>query len=160
MHPELLSNSIFLRYYQLWQQDPTSIVFAPIAEYFLSFGLIDEAVVICQEGLKNNPDCVSGKIALAKAYFRKKDFIRAQDLLHLLLRQIPDHEKALELLEQMEKPKALKKERAGWETVTMAKIYAAQGHIQKARALYQAILQQDPASAEALEGLARLESEV
>ena len=144
MHPELLNNSIFLRYYNQWQEDPTSIVFAPIAEYLQIYGMLDEAIKVCLEGLKNHPDLVSGRLALAKAYVRKMDFEKAREELRRVLILMPDQEKALELMAQVDKelsPTPKTKQPIGWETVTMAKIYASQGHLHKAREVYQAILQ-------------------
>ncbi len=40
-----------------------------------------------------------------------------------------------------------------WQTVTMAKIYSSQGHDEKARKIYQAILTRDPTNEAARSGL-------
>lgn len=163
MHPELLNNAIFLRYYELWQEDPTSIVFAAIAEYLIGYQLYDQAIEICQRGLKSNPELVSGRLALAKAFFRKKEYPQAREILKNLLQQYPEQEKGLELwhlLKEEKKPETAaekSREKAGWQTVTMAKIFAAQGHKEKAREVYQHILKQDPQNREAQEGLKALE---
>jgi hypothetical protein len=45
-----------------------------------------------------------------------------------------------------------------WETVTMANIYSAQGHFDKAREIYESILSREPANEAAARGL-RLISE-
>lgn len=175
MHPELLNNSIFLRYYKLWQMDPSSVVFAAIAEYLIGYQMYEQAIEVCHQGLKNNPDLVSGRLALAKAYLRKKEYPKAKGILKHLLLQYPRQEKAMELwnlLRETESPKPMvstpperktvilaegNKEKASWQTVTMAKIYAAQGHKEKARQVYQLILQRDPQNREAREGLEQLE---
>lgn len=164
MHPELLNNSLFLRYYNQWQQDPASIVFAPIAEYFLHYGHVQDAVKVCLEGLKHHPDLVSGRLALAKAYLRQKEFRRAREELRRVLELVPGQEKALELMEQVQgqlqpAPAPPPSAPSRWQTVTMAKIYAAQGHIDQAREVVQAILKKDPQNEEALRELQNLESE-
>lgn len=161
MHPELLKNSIFLRYYQQWQQDPISIVFVPIAEYFLSYGLTGEAARVLQAGLIHHPDLISGRLCLAKVYLRTKELPRAQAELDRVLAIVPNQEKAMELM------RGIKKESAPselepilpWQTVTMAKIYAAQGHREQARQVYQVILAKDPQNQEAIQGLQQLEGE-
>lgn len=163
MHPELLNNSLFLRYYNQWQQDPTSIVFAPIAEYFLSYGLTDDAIRVCLAGLHHHPDLVSGRLSLAKAYLRKKEFAKAKGELQRVLNLVPNQSKALELFNQLSQqepaPTRPEPEATRWQTVTMAKIYTAQGHRDQARQVYQAILAKDPQNQEAIQGLQQLEGE-
>lgn len=163
MHPELLNNSLFLRYYNQWQQDPTSIVFAPIAEYFLSYGLTDDAIRVCLAGLHHHPDLVSGRLSLAKAYLRKKEFSKAKNELRRVLNLVPNQSKALELFNQLSQqepaPSQPEPETTRWQTITMAKIYTAQGHCDQARQVYQAILAKDPQNQEAIQGLKQLEGE-
>lgn len=179
MHPELLNNSYFLRYYNQWQEDPTSIVFAPIAEYLISYKMYDEALAVCKEGMRSNPDFVIGRLVMAKAYYRKKDYHHAHEELRRVLAVMPDQEKALELKALVEEalghsalssPQTVKvpieqekqkpRSPAGWETVTMAKIYVSQGHREKARRVFEAILTHNPNDEEAKAGLALLKSEV
>lgn len=160
MHPELLANSIFLRYYNQWRQDPTSIVFAPIAEFLLQYGLVDDAIRICLQGLQHHPDFVSGRFSLAKAFLKKKEYQRAKEELKRILHLVPKHEKALELFHQTEEAIPFVPEpQAPWQTTTMAKIYMAQGHRERAREVYQSILAKDPDNEEARQGLSKLESE-
>lgn len=161
MHPDLLNNSHFLRYYNLWQEDPSSIVFAPIAEYLLSYGLIDEALKVCLTGLQYHPQLVSGHLILAKIYLRQKKWDEVRKETQIVLNLVPNHEKAVELqnsLEQPPPPPVLKKA-ASWETVTMAKIYAAQGHVDQAAEVYQTILSREPHNEEAKRGLSELQSD-
>ncbi|MDO8527345.1 MAG: hypothetical protein Q7T03_06650 [Deltaproteobacteria bacterium] len=163
MHPDLLNNSIFLRYYNTWQADPHSIVFAPIAEYLQLYGMFDDAIRICEAGLKNHPRLISGRLALAKAYMRKKEWPKAEGELRFVLKIIPNQEKALEFLKTVERellPAEPEKKTATWETVTMAKIYAMQGHTHRAREVYKNILNLDPSNEEAVQGLEHLEGEV
>ena len=62
MHPDLLNNAPFLRYYSQWQENPKSMVFAPIAEYFRLYGMADEAIKICLEGLLNHRSCLGHRL--------------------------------------------------------------------------------------------------
>lgn len=153
MHPDLLNNSHFLRYYNLWQEDPSSIVFAPIAEYLLSYGLIDEALKVCLAGLQYHPQLVSGHLILAKIYLRQKKWDEVKKETQIVLNLVPNHEKAVEL------QNSFPKKAANWETVTMAKIYAAQGHVDQAAEVYQIILSREPHNEEAKRGLSELQSD-
>jgi len=207
MHPELLNNSLFLRYYNQWLKKPDSVVFASVADYFLIYGKIDDAIKVCHEGLKYVPDCVSGRLVLAKAYLSLGNLDAAEKELRRVLDIVPAHTRALELVTEIElaksgeapppravavseeltaieveeedeeedeeseaigvdEPEIAEVEQDGdtklnssgelsimspdlaalpaWQTVTMARIYMAQGHERKAKEIYKAILQRDP----------------
>lgn len=183
MHPDLLNNSVFLRYYKQWQDDPSSIVFAPIAEFFLKYGMVDEAQRICHEGLRRHPQLVSGRIVMAKVHLRRGNWEEAEEELRVVSAIVPGNEMIQKLREEIgllrsrdhppakevppgrafvpladqplpESPPA----EAGpsWSTVTMAGIYAAQGHAEQARRIYESILRSDPTNEAARQGLAQL----
>lgn len=97
MHPDLLNNATFLRYYRRWQENPESIVFAPIAEMFLMYNMVDDAIKICIEGVNRFPDFISGRIALAKAYVAKSEWRKAREQVRQVLEKIPNHPAASEL---------------------------------------------------------------
>lgn len=171
MHPRLLENATFLRYYTRWQEDPSSLVFLPIAEFFLEYGMVSEAVAVCELGLSYHPQLVSGQLTLAKALMRKGQLSEARQLAMKVLHQIPNHFDAKAILEAtlLEKrhaevievkplPSEEKKKPSthSWQTVTMANIYAAQGHYQQAEAIYQAILEQEPTNSAAKQGLEKI----
>ena len=162
MHPDLLNNSHFLRYYNQWQEDPTSIVFASIAEYLFLYGMMDEAVQVCLAGLKHNPQLVSGRLVLAKVYVSQKKWDEAKEQIQGVFEIVPNHEKATELWNGLEpelvNPEPAKKI-ASWETLTMAKIYAAQGHVERAVQVYQNILTREPHNEEAKRGLSELQTD-
>src|SRR5580704_11425858 len=46
----------FREYLRRFQEDPTSRVFAPLAEAYRRLGRFDEAIDICREGLEHNTD--------------------------------------------------------------------------------------------------------
>jgi len=162
MHPDLLNNSLFLRYYNQWLEDPTSIVFASIADFFLRYGLVDDALRICLEGLNHHPDFVSGRLVLAKVFLQKKEVPRAKEELKKVLNQVPEQARALEmirLIDERKTPAAVAAEAPSWETISMAKIYQSQGLIGQAREVYQSILARDPNNQEAKTRLAQLGNE-
>ena len=163
MHPELLNNSVFLRYYNQWRENPDSILFVPLAEYYLHYGEIDQAIQICVAGVKKHPHLVTGRLVLAKAYYQKGSWESAKEQLVFILNFSSNHQEALNWLRKIE----LKQEEgkvhsqetprpvATWETVTMARILEKQGHADQAYAMYQNILNRDPNNQEARE---RIES--
>lgn len=97
MHPDLLNNATFLRYYRRWQENPESIVFAPIAEMFLMYNMVDDAIKICVDGVGRFPDFISGRIALAKAYVAKSEWRKAREQIRQVLERVPNHPAASEL---------------------------------------------------------------
>ncbi|UCD85053.1 MAG: tetratricopeptide repeat protein [Deltaproteobacteria bacterium] len=59
------------KYIEILGKDPKSRVFAPLAEAYRKGGLLDEAIHVAQDGLKFNPNYVSGIMALGRAYYDK-----------------------------------------------------------------------------------------
>lgn len=82
----------------MYQDDPTSKIFAPLAEAYRKIGLVDQAIEICLEGLAHHPDFVGGKVALARSYFEKKQFIKVREVLQPMIDAIPDNLVAQRLL--------------------------------------------------------------
>jgi tetratricopeptide (TPR) repeat protein len=89
---------LLLKYLKMFQDDPTSKIFAPLAESYRKIGLIDEAIEICREGITANPDFTGGKVALARAYFDKKMYVEVRELLLSVIDKIPDNLIAQRLL--------------------------------------------------------------
>jgi tetratricopeptide (TPR) repeat protein len=91
-HPQLY------QYLRRYQEDPSSRVFAPLAEAYRKAGLIDEAIEIAREGLKNHPNFLGGRVALARALFDKKLYQEVVDELAPVVQDIPDNLVAQRLL--------------------------------------------------------------
>lgn len=53
---------------RLLQQDPGSLQFVQLAELYRQRGMLDEAIAVCQHGLANHPNYVSGLVALGRSY--------------------------------------------------------------------------------------------
>lgn len=98
MRPELLENSTFLRYYEKWQRDPTSVVFAAISDMFRNHGMIDDAVKIAVEGLKHHPTLISGRLALARAYLKKGSIGLAKEQAETILSMMPQNQEAIDII--------------------------------------------------------------
>src|SRR5579871_4770635 len=82
---------ILLKYLKMFQDDPKSRIFAPLAEAYRKIGLVDQAIEICREGLAEHPDFVGGKVALARAYFDKKLHRQVCEVLKPVVDKIPDN---------------------------------------------------------------------
>ncbi|MDR3608019.1 MAG: hypothetical protein P4M08_11645 [Oligoflexia bacterium] len=84
-HPQIYD------YLRRYQEDPTSRVFAPLAEAYRKSGLIDEAIEIAREGLAIHPGFIGGRVALARALFDKKNYQEVADELAPVVRDVPDN---------------------------------------------------------------------
>ena len=82
----------------MFQDDPSSRIFAPLAECYRKIGLVDQAIDICKEGMIIHPDFTGGKVAMARAYFDKKKYVLVRDLLLPIIDSIPDNLIAQRLL--------------------------------------------------------------
>lgn len=60
------------------QQNPDSLLFARIADAMLGRGQVDEAIRICEEGIRKHPYYVTGHMVLGKCYLQKKLFDLAE----------------------------------------------------------------------------------
>ena len=91
-------NPVIYQYLKKYQEDPTSRVFAPLAEAYRKAGLVDEAIDIAREGLRVHPGFVGGRVALARALFDKREYQHVIDELSLIVRDVPDNLIAQKLL--------------------------------------------------------------
>lgn len=88
----------FREYLRRFREDPTSRVFAPLAEAYRKLGQVDEAIEICREGLQHHPDFYSGRVALAKCLIEKKDYDNARLELERVVNSVPENLLAQRLL--------------------------------------------------------------
>ncbi len=58
--------------------DPSSQLFASLADFYRDNGLISEAIAICQAGLESEPSNIDGRIVLAKCLLATKQYISAR----------------------------------------------------------------------------------
>ena len=89
---------LIYKYLEKYQEDPTSRIFAPLAEAYRRAGLIDAAIEVAREGLAIHPHFMSGRVALARALFEKKDYSAVIEELSPIVKDIPDNLVAQRLL--------------------------------------------------------------
>ncbi|MEW6056506.1 MAG: tetratricopeptide repeat protein [Bdellovibrionota bacterium] len=89
---------LLLKYLKMFQENPRSKIFAPLAESYRKIGLVDEAIEICREGLAVHPDFIGGKVALARAYADKQSYAQVRALLAPIIEHVPDNLVAQRLL--------------------------------------------------------------
>lgn len=97
MKPGSMSPIIY-DYLRKYQEDPTSRIFAPLAEAYRKAGLIDEAIEIAKEGLQVHPSFIGGRVALARALFDKGSYEEVLNELAPVVRDVPDNLVAQRLL--------------------------------------------------------------
>lgn len=78
-------------YLRKYQENPTSRIFAPLAEAYRKAGLLDEAIDIAREGLTHHPGFVGGRVALARSLFDKKDYRGVLEELRQVIQDVPDN---------------------------------------------------------------------
>ncbi len=79
------------KYILILKKEPRSPVFAALAEAYRKGGMLDEAISVANEGLKNNPGYISGRVALGKAYFDKGELDKALEQLKLVVKSNSDN---------------------------------------------------------------------
>ena len=73
------------------QADPNSRMFVQLAEEYRKAGLLENAVEICEEGLKKHPQYPSARVALGRALLESESFVRAAEEFESVLAQVPDN---------------------------------------------------------------------
>ncbi|NDD91768.1 hypothetical protein EBZ37_06760 [bacterium] len=89
--PKGAHSAVLYEYLRKYQEDPTSRVFAPLAESYRKAGLTKEAVEIAREGLRIHPQFVGGRVALARALFDLKQYEDVLLELRQVCRDVPDN---------------------------------------------------------------------
>ena len=103
-------NSEFIERYQiLYERNPKSKVFAPLAEAYRKIGLTNKAYTLCLEGIKLHPDFSGGRVALARALIELKEPSKAIEQLEKATELSPENILAFSLLAdtylRLKKPK-------------------------------------------------------
>ena len=71
--------------------DPSSRIFVQLAEEYRKQGLLDNAIEICEQGLKKHPQYPSARVALGRALLEAETFDRAREEFEAVLAQVPDN---------------------------------------------------------------------
>jgi len=116
-----------------------ALIFATLADVYLSSGMIDEAISILKDGLMRNPTYTLAKIILGRAYYIKGDIKEAINVLEQAYEEAKDSEE---------------------ENLYLGHCYRKLGEYDKAMMFYEATLKINPENKEAKQELASLEAEM
>ena len=118
--------------------DSGALIFATLADVYLSSGMIDEAISILKDGLSRNPTYTLAKVILGRAYYMKGDI-----------------DESLNVLEEVYE-KANQSESAN---LYLGHCYKQRGDSEKATNYYEAVLKINPDNTEARKELETLKQE-
>lgn len=85
------SSSLLVKYQTMYDRNPRSRVFAPLAESYRKLGLLDEAFKVLKNGLKYHPDYSLGHLVLAHCYYDQEKYQLVYDTLKPLLSKNMDN---------------------------------------------------------------------
>lgn len=120
-------------------QNPASRLFVPLAEEYLKCDMVEEAIIVLAEGIKNHPNYVAARVMLGKIYLQKNQIPEAQNEFEQVIGANPENILAHKKL---------------------AVIYQGQGQSQRALEACQKILAIDPSDKEAKGLVGVLEKQV
>lgn len=66
-------------------RDPSSLVFAQLADAYRKRGRLEEAIHVCQKGLSHHPNYASAYLILGRAYEEKGDLLAAREAFQRVL---------------------------------------------------------------------------
>lgn len=95
-HPT--TESVISRYEDRLAKDPTSLVFAPLADAYRKAGRIKEAILLCHDGLGRYPHYFTARLILAKALLADGNEEGALAELTALVARAPDDAESHRLL--------------------------------------------------------------
>lgn len=76
-----MENTGFIKYSHLYEREPESRVFAPLAESYRKLGMLQEAFELLKKGIQKHPQYALGYIVLARCHRDQGEFQRAYDVL-------------------------------------------------------------------------------
>ena len=120
-----------------YRENPKGRNFAPLADAYRKAGLIDNAIELCQAGLRLHPDYVSGHIVHGRCLVDRKDDTGAEAVFRRVLDLDPENILALKVLAELAERSSRFEDAAEW---------------------LNRLLMADPMNGEAAEGLSRIRS--
>ncbi len=108
-------------------KDPESKLFVPLAEEYMKSQMLDEAVMVLMDGLKNHPHFLTARVTLGKVYLEKGKIAEAKAQFEQVMAANPDNLFAHRKL---------------------ARIYKDEGQVERAGKSCQTVLSQNPKDAE------------
>ena len=86
------------RYLRIFQENPDSRVFAPLADLYRRLGKLEEAEEICREGIRRHPYYAGGRVALAHILLDKGRLVEALSEADSVVTYYPDNLLARKIL--------------------------------------------------------------
>lgn len=86
------------RYQKMYEKDPTSRVFAPLAEAYRKMGLIKEARELAEKGVLKHPHFPGGRVALGRIHLANSQFEEAEIQFRKAVDLAPENVLAYQLL--------------------------------------------------------------
>jgi predicted regulator of Ras-like GTPase activity (Roadblock/LC7/MglB family) len=118
--------------------DSGALIFATLADVYITSGMIDEAISILKDGLARNPDYYLAKVILGRAYCLKGDCNKAIETVEPIYQEIKDDENA---------------------NLCLAQCYLKMGNNERARRFYEAALKINAENEETIRALEKLAPE-
>ena len=100
-------------------KNPTSSLFARLADAYLQSGDVDRAIEICEQGLRYRPSYVSGHVVLGKSRFSARKFEEARRAFNKVLHLDPQHAVAIWYLGRIDRE-------MGWDDLALRNFQKAQ----------------------------------
>jgi len=72
-------------------ENPASVFFARLASAYLQSDRLDEAIELCEAGVKKHPSYVTGHFILGKCYLKKKWLDQAEKEFKLAIKYDPNY---------------------------------------------------------------------
>ncbi|MCU0606223.1 MAG: roadblock/LC7 domain-containing protein [Candidatus Edwardsbacteria bacterium] len=83
--------------------DPSSFLFASLADFYRQNMLFPEAIAMCRSGLEAQPDNIDGRLVLARCYLATAEPARAREELVKVLARQGEHGDAKKLLAEIDR---------------------------------------------------------
>ncbi len=100
-------------------KNPTSSLFARLADAYLQSGDVDRAIEVCEQGLRYRPSYVSGHVVLGKSRFSARKFEEARRAFNKVLHLDPQHAVAIWYLGRIDRE-------MGWDDLALRNFQKAQ----------------------------------
>lgn len=86
------------RYLRIYQENPDSRVFAPLADLYRRLGKLEEAETVCREGISRHPYYAGGRVAYAHILLDKSEWSEALTEIEAVVNFYPDNLLARKIL--------------------------------------------------------------
>ncbi len=84
-------SALLAKYYGMYKKNPRSKVFAPLAEAFRKLGMLDDALKILKEGIRQHPNYALGYIVLSHCYYDLEKYELTYNTLRPIITQNADN---------------------------------------------------------------------